>query len=297
MSKIKQAIKNPSKILIKFFCLPIFKHLSDQTYLKIMFYLNTKETLNLSHPITFNQKLQWLKLFDRQSIYTEMVDKFEVRKIVSERLGKEFLIPLIGIYDNFEQMDFDNLPTQFVLKPNHTSGNVFVCKDKRSVNKDELRIMAQKWLDREYYWVHREWPYKNIKPKLVCEAYMKDAHSEVLTDYKIYCFNGLPQFIQVISERGPKGYYVNHFDFNWKEIDIDRVKYKRTEKELEKPAQLAQMREIAMKLCEGLKFVRIDLYVINGLVYFGEITFFPVSGYVDLSPKSNLELGNMLSLD
>ena len=144
------------------------------------------EKLNLNNPKTFNEKLQWLKLNDRKPEYKNMVDKYEVRKYIADKIGEEYLIPLLGVWDKFEDIDFEQLPNQFVLKPNHTSGNVFICKDKSKINYEKLKKEVNSWLNRKYYWVHREWPYKNIKPRIICEKYLVDESGVELKDYKLF---------------------------------------------------------------------------------------------------------------
>lgn len=296
MKILIHALCNPRKVLIYLFSLPFFRLISDQSYLKLMYFLRLGKTLNLNSPQSFNEKLQWLKINDRNPEYTNMVDKLNVRALVKERIGEEYLIPLLCECKTYNEIDFDKLPNQFVLKPNHTSGNVYICKDKSKIDHQTFEKKVKKWMSREYFWLHREWPYKNIQPRILIESYMKDDKADVLLDYKIYCFNGIPKFIQVISDRNTKGYYVNHFDFDWNEMNIERKKYQKNPNFIEKPNHLEKMYTIATKLSVNIPFSRIDLYVINGRIYFGEITFFPVSGYVDFSDETDEKLGRWISI-
>jgi hypothetical protein len=188
---------------------------------------------------------------------------------------------LLGVWDKFEDIDFEQLPSQFVLKPNHTSGNVYICKDKSKINYEELKQEVNSWLKRDYYWVHREWPYKNIKPRIICEKYMVDESGVELKDYKFMCFNGEPKFIQVMSGRNYGRYNINHFDLEWNRIEIRRRNHKENSILIKRPKELETMIEISRKLCKDIPFVRIDLYVTETRVFFGEITFFPASGYLD----------------
>ncbi|MCU9942847.1 glycosyl transferase, partial [Bacillus pacificus] len=201
INKIIKGIRNPKRAILYILGTKISKVIPDKTYLEIKYKLTTGKKLDFENPKTFNEKLQWLKLHNRNPEYTTMVDKFEVRKYIADKIGEEYLIPLIGVYDSFEEIDFEVLPNQFVLKPNHTSGNVYICKDKSKINYKELKKEINMWLKRKYYWMHREWPYKNVKPKIVCEKYMVDESGTELKDYKMYCFNGETKIIQVDYDR------------------------------------------------------------------------------------------------
>src|SRR5690554_6695477 len=180
----------------------IQKFVPAEIYIKIQYKNYIGKNLNLRNPKTFNEKLQWLKLYDRNPLYTNLVDKYKVREFISQTIGEEYLIPLLGVWDKFDEIDFGELPNKFVLKPNHTSGDVFICKDKTKVNFDELRTKVNAWLEREYYWEHREWPYKNIKPRIFAEKYMVDESGVELKDYKFFCFNGEPKALYVATDRG-----------------------------------------------------------------------------------------------
>lgn len=295
--KIKKAIKNPNLILLYILGLKISRIVPDETFLKIKYRLRVGQKLNLGDPKTFNEKLQWLKLYNRKPEYTSMVDKFGVRKHISKTIGEEYLIPLLGVYNGYSEITFDSLPNEFVLKPSHTSGNVFICKDKSKIDHVKLKNEINDWLNREYYWIHREWPYKNIKPRIICEKYMVDESGEELKDYKFMCFNGEPRIIQVMSERKNGQYLINHFDLEWNEIDISRKTLKKNPRIPAKPKNLGRMTEISKILSKDMPFVRIDLYETKVGLYFGEITFFPVSGFMDfLYEKHDHLLGSWITL-
>jgi hypothetical protein len=295
--KIKKAIKNPNLIMLYILGLKIFRIVPDETFLKIKYGLRVGQKLNLGDPKTFNEKLQWLKLYDRKPKYTSMVDKFAVRKHIAKTIGEEYLIPLLGVYNGYSEIDFDSLPNEFVLKPSHTSGNVFICKNRSKIDHLKLKNEINEWLNREYYWIHREWPYKNIKPRIICEKYMVDESGKELKDYKFMCFNGEPRIIQVMSERKNGQYLINHFDLEWNEIDISRKTLKKNPRIPAKPKNLGRMTEISKILSKDMPFVRIDLYETKEGLYFGEITFFPVSGFMDfLYEKHDHLLGSWITL-
>ena len=274
-----------------------FKWIPDEKYIKTKYKLEMDKKLNLKNPQTFNEKLQWLKLYDRNPEYTKMVDKYEAKKYVSDIIGQEYIIPTLGVWDKFEDIEFDKLPKQFVLKPTHTSGNVFICKDKEKINYKQLRKMINKWLKRDYYLVHREWPYKNIKPKIIAEQYMVDDSGMKLKDYKFFCFNGIAQTILVCSNRNESFKNTNFYDINWNLQPFTREKHKNSNEQIKKPKNLDEMITVAEKLSKDIPFVRVDLYEINGKVYFGELTFYPSSGFEGFEPEEwDKKLGAMLEL-
>jgi hypothetical protein len=254
--------------------------------------------LDLKNPNTFNEKLQWLKLNDRNPKYTSLVDKYKVREYIKTTIGEEYLIPLIGVWDNFDEINFESLPNQFVLKPNHTSGNVFICKDKSTINYNELRKEVNKWMKRKYYWLQREWPYKNIKPKIICEKYMVDESEVELKDYKLMCFNGKVKCSFVCSNRNSNnGLNVDFYDLNWEIMPFSRH-YSNSGTIFSKPNNYEKMCEFSEKLSATFPFVRMDFYEINKKLYFGEFTFYPGSGFEEFTPSNyDVLLGSWLSLD
>lgn len=189
MKKLIKLIKNPSLLILYLMNKGVLNWLNDETFLKIKYRLIMGKKLNLENPKTFNEKLQWLKLYDRKDIYTTMVDKYEAKKYVADIIGEEYIIPTLGIYNSFEEIDFSKLPNQFVIKPTHTSGDIYICKDKNKIDYKKLKKEVKRWLKRKYYYLHREWPYKNIKPRIIIEKLMIDKYSEDIKDYKFMCFN------------------------------------------------------------------------------------------------------------
>lgn len=297
MNKIIKYIKKPSNVLLYLMNKNFFKWIPDEKYITIKYKLETNQKLNLKEPKTFNEKLQWLKLYDRNPEYTKMVDKYEAKKYVADIIGQEYIIPTLGVWDKFEDIEFKKLPKQFVLKPTHTSGNVFICKDKEKINYKQLKKMVNKWLKRNYFLIHREWPYKNVKPKIIAEQYMVDDSGMKLKDYKFFCFNGIAQTILVCSNRNGSFKNTNFYDINWNLQPFTREKHKNSNEQIKKPKNLDEMITVAEKLSKDIPFVRVDLYEINGKVYFGELTFYPSSGFEGFEPEEwDKKLGDMLEL-
>lgn len=296
--KIIKAICNPKLIVLYILNFRIFfSLLPDDIFLKIKYRLIMGKPLNLKEPKTFNEKLQWLKLYNRRPEYTKLVDKYEVRKYIAKTIGEQYLIPLLGVYDSFEEIDFDKLPNQFVLKPNHTSGDIYICKDKSTIDFNELRKKVNKWLKRKYYCIHREWPYKNIKPKIICEEYMVDESGKELKDYKFMCFNGEVKCLFVCLNRYlPSGLNVDFYDMDWNPMPFERH-YRNSGTIIKKPMNFYKMVRFAEKLSKGIPFVRVDFYEANGQLYFGELTFYPGSGFEEFTPDSyDYLLGSWIQL-
>ena len=286
MNKIVKYIKKPSNVLLYLMNKNFFKWIPDEKYIKIKYKLEMNQKLNLKEPRTFNEKLQWLKLYDRKPEYTKMVDKYEAKKYVADIIGEEYIIPTLGVWDKFEDIDFTKLPNQFVLKPTHASGNVFICKNKDEIDYKKLKKTVQKWLKRNYYLVHREWPYKNVKPRIIAEEYMEDQIGELI-DYKVYAFNGQCDYVMVCFDRIKGKTKFIYYDRKWnikKEFSKDGIKYGDTIK-IEKPKNLDKMFEFAEILSKNIPFIRVDFYESNGNLYFGELTFYPSAGFDNTRTK------------
>ncbi len=286
MNKIIKYIKKPSNVLLYLMNKNFFKWIPDEKYIKIKYKLEMNQKFNLKEPRTFNEKLQWLKLYDRKPEYTKMVDKYEAKKYVANIIGKKYIIPTLGVWDKFEDIDFTKLPNQFVLKPTHASGNVFICKNKDEIDYKKLKKTVQKWLKRNYYLVHREWPYKNVKPRIIAEEYMEDQIGELI-DYKVYAFNGQCDYVMVCFDRIKGETKFIYYDRNWnikKEFSKDGIKYGDTIK-IEKPKNLGKMFEFAEILSKNIPFVRVDFYESNGNLYLGELTFYPSAGFDNTRTK------------
>lgn len=272
--------------------------LPDDKYLKYRYRIQLGKKLDLDNPKTFNEKMQWLKLHDRNPKYIKMVDKYEAKKYVSEIIGDEYIIPTIGIYDSFDEIDFNNLPNKFVMKCTHDSGCIIICKDKKKLDIEQAKQKFNKGLKRNYYFGGREWPYKELKPRIIIEEYMNDGINEQLNDYKLMCFNGKVESCFVCSERNNKkdGLAVTFFDKKWNKMPFKRH-YRNSNKEIKKPINYNKMIELAEILSNGIPFLRVDFYEIKGKIYFGELTFYPGSGFEEFSPEEwDYKLGEMIDI-
>ena len=267
--------------------LGLYDRISDDVFLRKKFKVKMGKNLDLENPITFNEKLQWLKLFDRKPEYTMMVDKYLVREYVKEKLGEEYLIPLLGVWDSPEEIDFNALPDKFVIKCNHNSGlGMYICKDKNKINIESVKSELKKGLAQNYYLLGREWPYKDVPRKIIAEQYMEDESTSELTDYKFFCFNGEPKMILVCSNRfSPSGLRENFYDLDWNLLPVQRPKHPNSDNAIKKPETLGEMIRLAKVLAEDIPFSRIDFYNVGNRIYFGEITFFPASGMESFCPE------------
>lgn len=296
-NKIKKAIVNPHARWSYLNALGFYHGMDDETFLKKQFYHAMGYELDLQHPKTFNEKLQWLKIHNRKPEYTMMVDKYAVRQYIADTIGGEYLIPLLGVWDDPEQIDFDALPQQFVLKCNHNSGlGMCICKDKSKLDLKKVKQELKKGLQQDYYLACREWPYKDVKRKIVCEQYMEDANSQELLDYKFMCFNGKAECIFTCTDRfSPDGLKVTFFDCDWNQLPFERH-YPASRTPIAPPKNLRKMIELSEILSENHPFLRVDFYEIAGKIYFGELTFFPGSGYEEFSPfEADEQLGKLIT--
>ena len=299
-SKIKEAIKKPTLAFTWLSVHGFLNFVPDKTYLKIAYSLSLKKKLNLKNPQTFNEKLQWLKLYDRKPEYAKMVDKYEVREYIASKIGEEYLIPLVGgPWNSFDEIDFHKLPDQFVLKTTHDSGGVVICRNKAEFDKDRAKTLLTKSLNHSFFWRGREWPYKNCKPRIIAEKYMEDSgNAGTITDYKFYCFGGKPEFLY-ISE-GLENHATAHISFvtlDWNFAKYGRSDYMPYDVLPEKPSCFEDMLKVCCELSDGHAFLRVDLYQINSKIYFSELTFFPCSGLMPFKNKEHdLELGKMVNI-
>lgn len=277
-------------------CVCFGKYISDKTYLKLLYETRIGKKLNLKNPITFDEKLQWLKLYDRKDEYTVWADKYEVRNYVAEKLGEQYLIPLLGVWNSADELKLDDLPEQFVLKCTHDSASVCICTNKKNFNWNAAMDKLQKSLNQNYYWHSREWPYKNITPRIIAEAYMTDESGTELKDYKIYTFGGEPYLIQVDFDR-----FHNHrrnlYTTEWEYID-ETIEYSKDPNvKIAKPEHLEEMLECSRKLAVGTISLRTDFYSINGKIYFGEITFYQEAGFAHFEHEEFAKkLGDQIKL-
>ena len=300
MSKLKTAIsllKTPGKMVLPLANLGLFNWMNDRTYLKFVFRSTMGYKLNLSNPKTFFEKIQWLKLNDRKDAYIQFVDKITVKTIVANIIGSEYIIPTIGVWDSFDQIDFNLLPNQFVLKCNHDSGSVVICKDKATFDRNKARIKLMKHLRRDAYTTGREWPYKHVKRVIFAEMLLQ-SQSIDLTDYKVYCFNGVPKYCQVIKNRSTNE-TIDFYDANWIHQPFVGIteNTENSETEDSSPVNYELMKKFATRLSENTFFCRVDFYEVNQQLYFGEITFYPCSGFGSFRPPEwNEKIGDMIKL-
>ena len=302
MKRIMKYIKNPRRIIAYLGAKGFLNWVEDENYIKLIFRGIFGKELNLDSPQTFNEKLQWLKLHNRKPEYTMMVDKYAVRKYIAHTIGEEYLIPLLGVWDNPNDIDFDALPNQFVLKCNHNSGlGMCICKDKSKLNIEKVKAELRKGLKQDYYLTNREWPYKNVDRKIIAEKFMEDDNDNAdlgLIDYKFFCFNGTPKFAYV-AQGAAKAYKskINMMDLEWKLMPFQRTDHPQFEKVPDKPVNFQKMVELSKILAKDIPFVRVDFYEINSKLFFGELTFFPGSGYIPFEPEEwDYKLGEWIRL-
>jgi len=282
------------KILRIMRLLPI---LPDKLFLQMYYLVMMKEDLDLRNPKTFNQKLQWLKLYNRKDIYTTMVDKYAVKKYVAELIGEEYIIPTLGVWDHFDDIDFSSLPDQFVLKCTHDSGGLVIVRDKQTFDKKAAKKKIENSLKNNYHYSTREWPYKNVPPRIIAEQYMED-ESGGLTDYKFFCFNGVADNVMIVADRSIKEPKFYHFSKDWRLLRYNRLCRKLPDGfTIPKPSEMDQMFELAEKMSIDIPHVRIDFYLVNGQIYFGEYTFFNESGFeTGFDDYSDNHLGSLIKL-
>lgn len=260
--------------------------ISDEKMLKILFRYNLKKSLNLENPQTYNEKLQWLKLYNRNLNYTNLVDKVEVKKYVSDIIGDNYVIPTLGVWNSFDDIEFEKLPNEFVLKCTHDSGGIVICKDKKKFNKEKARKKLNKSLNSSFFWLSREWPYKNIKPRIIAEKFISSKVDEDLKDYKFFCFSGKVKALYVASDRGniKEETKFDFFDENFNRLPFTNG-YPNSLIDIEKPSRFELMKSLAEKLGVGFPHVRIDFYEVDGQILFGEMTFYHMSGLAPFNPE------------
>ena len=315
MKKVSRVLKNPWLIMKFLANRGVLNWLSDKVYLKIMVRATTGKKLHLNNPQTFNEKLQWLKLYDRNPLYTIMVDKVKAKEYVAKKIGEQYIIPTLGVWKSADDIDFDSLPDRFVIKCNHNSGKgMYICRDKSRMNVNEVRKGLSEGLREDYYKHGREWPYRDVPRRILAEQYMEsekpsfvnsDVEEKVsrvgdLRDYKFYCFNGEPKLCQVISDRAVDE-KIDFYDMNWNRIVglvglvglTDGVH--NSNQDMPCPYSFKDMLHCARILSKDIPFSRIDFYDINGRAYWGEITFFPASGFGVFRPDEwNNKIGEWL---
>lgn len=292
MNKFLKCLSDPyygcSKVLHRI--APYIK--DDELYVKMDYFFAFHKKLDLKNPKTFNEKLQWLKLHDRNPEYTKMVDKYAVKEYISGLIGENYVIPTIDVWDSFDEIDFSRLPNQFVMKCTHDSGGLVICKDKSNLDLKKIEKKISNCLKRDYYMGTREFPYKSVKPRIIAEEYMRDASHDSLNDYKVMCFNGKVKLIEVHIGRYTKNHTQDFYDVNWKKTSISQGGYGSTSVNvLPKPVNFDKMIDFSELITAEMAHCRIDWYEISGELYFGEITFYDGSG---LEPFDKFEDDELL---
>lgn len=282
--KVKVALKNPRKIL-SYLLRCIAPIVPDRTFLKLLFRIRMGYKLNLNNPQTYSEKLQWLKLHNRKPEYTQMVDKVGAKDYVANIIGKEYIIPTIGVWNSVDDIDFDKLPNQFVLKCTHDSGGLIICPDKSKLNINIAKRELKRGLKKNFYSQNREWPYKNVVPRIIGEQYMVDESGYELKDYKWFCFDGVPKALFIATDRGVEG---EETKFDFFDADFNHLPFTNghpnANRQILKPKGFEEMKRLAAKLSAGHPHLRVDFYDINGKIYFGELTFYHWSGTTPFKP-------------
>ena len=300
MKSVNKLLKNPAKVVFLLDKVGVSKLIPDKMYLKLKYKASIGRKLNLKNPVLYSEKLQWLKINDHNPEYMRLVDKVTAKQWAEELLGKEYIIPTLGVWENFDDIDFDALPNQFVLKCTHDSGGVVVVRDKSKFDKDAARKIIEKSLKRNYYYVAREWPYKNLPRRIICEEYMTDSPDvDTFTDYKIFCFNGVADSVCVCldREKGNTRFYYFDKEWNFKRYNECGMAAP-ADFSVPKPDCIDEMFRIAEKLSVGIPIVRVDLYKSNDQIYFGEMTFFSSGGFgKTLLLDAEKYFGELIDLD
>lgn len=291
---VKDIIKYPPYLFVCLAKMKIIK-LQDERYLKIRYRALTGEKLNLENPKTYNEKLQWLKLYNRKDIYTTMVDKYDAKEFIKQVVGEEYVIPTYGVYESFDEIDFLKLPEKYIMKCTHDSGGLVICNGY--INKKKAMKKINKSLKKNYYISGREWPYKNVKPRIIIERLLENTDKQELIEYDFFCFNGEPKIVTVChGDRNPDRFN-DFYDINFNKLNL-KCNYESSNKVFEKPKLYEEMINVAKKLCKEVPFLRVDLYLCDNKIYVGELTFFHWGGCGIFKPEEwNKKMGDMLKLD
>lgn len=298
MKSIAYYLKNP-KYLAYRIVMRTAKFYPDKFFLQLRYWFTFGKWLDLKNPQTFNEKIQWLKLYNRKPEYTMMVDKYAVKEYVANKIGHEFIIRTLGVWEKPEDIPFDKLPNQFVLKTTHGGGGggIIICKDKSIFNIPEAVAKLKRAMKSDIYTYYREWPYKNVTRRIIAEKFIQDENGYELKDYKLFCFDGKVQFCKVDFDRF-EDHHANYYSPTWSILPFGEANFApKFEKQIECPVNFNEMLRLANKLSQGIPFARIDFYSIKGRSYFGEITFFPASGMGEWTPvEADEHIGKMLNL-
>lgn len=274
----------------------LFRHfLSDKLYAKVRYQLEMDRPLNLANPERFTEKIQYIKLYERTNLRQQVADRTQVREYVARKAGEEYLIPLLGVFDELTPENWENLPSQFVLKANHGCGMLEIVKDKDRADYQTVRKKSERWKSTNYYRIGREWVYKDIPRTIVAEKLILDSSGSIPSDYKFFCFDGQVEVIQVDIGRF-NDQKRNLYDRNFNRLQA-KLLYPNFEGSPDKPARLDEAIDVAEKLSAGFNFIRVDLYVLENHVYFGELTNYPGNGFIPFEPdEMEYKMGSLLKL-
>ncbi len=265
--------------------LPVSHVFPDKMYLGLQYKTKFGKRINWKKPKTFNEKLQWLKIYNRKPEYIKLVDKYEVKLLMEKNIGSEYIIPTMGVWEDAEDINLKELPESFVLKCTHDSRSVEICKEKKKFDFERAKKNLNKCLKKNLFWHGREWPYKNVTPRIIAEKYMSDESGELI-DYKVHNFNGEPKFILVCKDRfKDSGLTEDFYTVDWERMPVKRPGTPNSSTPMEKPEQLEEILKLSRKLAKDIPFVRTDFYIINGKVFFSELTFYPASGFSKFEPE------------
>jgi hypothetical protein len=292
MNKTLSLLKRPHQLIVTIHR-RVFCWLPDKTFLSILNFLIFGKKMNWEKPQTFNEKLTWIKLYDRRPEYTKMADKYSVKKLVSDRIGKEYVVENYVVADRWEDIDFDKLPNQFVIKCTHDSGGAFICRDKKTFDYDKVRKRIERNLKMRNWKTGREWPYKDIPHRIIVDRLLDDHTGNELRDYKFWCFNGVPTYMYCTIKAA--NIYENFYDMDFQPVNIDHG-FPRHQPEFEKPTNFELMKDLASKLSKGIPFLRVDFFDVEGKVYFGEFTFYDWGGTRPFRGNWDNYLGQFIKL-
>lgn len=274
-----------------------YNHMPDDKYIKKKYKAIFNKKLDLDNPQTFNEKLQWLKINNRKDIYTTMVDKYKVKEYISAQVGEKYVVPTLGIYDKFDDIEFDKLPNQFVIKCTHDSGGIIICNDKSKLDRVNAKKIITKSLKRNFYLIGREWPYKNVKPRIIIEPLLHNKNGDGLIEFNMFCFNGIPKIIMVCYGDKKKNRYNDFYDENFKRIKMG-ITYKYSDQQMQKPSNYYDMIKISKIISKDIPFLRVDFYLVDNEIKLGELTFFHWSGFGKFYPQEyDYKFGQLLDIN
>lgn len=296
IKKIIKVIKKPSILILYLGSLGLLNKMDDKKYLELIYKIRNGEKLNIDNPRTFNEKLQWLKVYDHKDIYSKMVDKYEAKLFLSDLIGNKYIVKTYGVFNSFDEIDFDKLPDQFVIKCTHDCGGLIICKDKKTLDLNLAKKKINKCLKKNYYYSTREWPYKNVKPRIIIEELLVNDDGTEPIEYNFFCFNGIPKIVLTCHGDKRVKRYNDFYDMSFNKLDL-KCTYDNSDFIEKKPVLFEEMVKLSTIISKDLPHLRVDFYLCDGKLYIGELTFYHWSGFGKYSPKKwNYELGDMLDL-